>query len=266
VKTVLTEKLKGLKVAFHGKFGHPPRGRFANTEAWLEKQLSPEVIAPPYTAPEGELPYTGVGEGGAPKKVGPMDPEIAALKVAYKNKFTTAPRGRRANDKEWLRGELAKPSNASGAAGGAGAGLGMAGMGGWGEGGWGQGGWGGGGTIMFEYYDAAAAANGAGGGAGSADGGDGMGSADVIGEEGVGMGGGVLGVHGRSSEHGEQQEGGSSSGGVDFTDADPEDPEDPDAQQAGKRQHLQQRQQHARPALSAIQVLRGFMEATLTSV
>ena len=43
------------------------------TQAWPEKQLPPEVIAPPHTAPEGDLPYPGVGgAGGPPKTVGPM--------------------------------------------------------------------------------------------------------------------------------------------------------------------------------------------------
>ena len=45
------------------------------TQAWPEKQLPPEVIAPPHTAPEGDLPYLypGVGgAGGAPTTVGPM--------------------------------------------------------------------------------------------------------------------------------------------------------------------------------------------------
>ena len=121
--------VKGLKVAFLGKFGHPPRGRLANTEAWLEKQMSPDVIAPPYPPPSTAPPGEGAGgAGGAPSifsptgpvrsggaggtgggvkgvKV-PVDPELTALKEEYQRRLSKNPRGRMANDKEWLRGEI----------------------------------------------------------------------------------------------------------------------------------------------------------------
>jgi hypothetical protein len=37
-----------------------------------------------------------------------MDPELTALKEEYKKRLSKKPRGRMANDKEWLRDEVAK--------------------------------------------------------------------------------------------------------------------------------------------------------------
>ena len=103
----------------------------ANTEEWLENQMSPDVIAPPYPPPSTAPPGDGEGAGGVlsifsptgPSRSGgaggtgeggvkgvkvPMDPELTALKEEYKKRLSKNPRGRMANDKEWLRDEMAK--------------------------------------------------------------------------------------------------------------------------------------------------------------
>ena len=47
----------------------------------------------------------------------PMDPELTALKEEYKKRLSKKPRGRMANDKEWLRDEVAKAAPSVGSVG-----------------------------------------------------------------------------------------------------------------------------------------------------